>query len=88
MSGFRLRFLTRPGCHLCDDARPLIARAAAQLGTPWEEVNVEQSAELEATYGERVPVLLDPDDTVIAEGAIDDFRLLKRSVRRSARSAS
>ena len=50
----RLTLITRPGCHLCDVARETLAR----IGEPWDEVNVESSRDLEADYGDRVPVIL------------------------------
>ncbi len=49
-----------------------------------QEIDVESSPELEASYGMRIPVLLGPDDHVIAEGIIDDQRRLTRLVKRSA----
>jgi glutaredoxin len=50
----RLTLITRPGCHLCDVARETLVR----IGEPWDEVNVESSRDLEADYGDRVPVIL------------------------------
>ena len=35
-----ITLLTRPGCHLCDDARAVIARVAAELGVPWQERDI------------------------------------------------
>ena len=35
-----ITLLSRPGCHLCDDAREVIARVAADLGVPWEERDI------------------------------------------------
>ena len=87
MRHFRLRFLTRAGCHLCDDARPLVQRVAAKVGAQLDEIDIEVFPELEERYGTRIPVILGPDDQVIAEGIIDDRRALTRVVKRSARSA-
>ena len=39
-SGHRITLLGKPGCHLCDEAREVIARVAADLGTPWEERDI------------------------------------------------
>lgn len=36
----RIVLLSRPGCHLCDDAREVIARVAADLGVAWEEHDI------------------------------------------------
>ena len=54
----RVRLLTRPGCHLCDDARPVVARVCADLGVGWEEVDVTADAALLAEFSEQIPVTL------------------------------
>jgi glutaredoxin len=54
----RVTLLTRPGCHLCDDARAVLARVAADLGVGWREVNVDLASDLADSYGDRVPVTL------------------------------
>ena len=41
--GHVITLLYRPGCHLCDDAREVIARVAADLGVTWEERDITQS---------------------------------------------
>ncbi|MFG3438043.1 glutaredoxin family protein [Nonomuraea sp. NPDC047897] len=53
-----ITLLGRRGCHLCDDAREVIARVAGELGVPWEEVDIDSSAELREKYGEMIPVTL------------------------------
>ncbi|MEV1287109.1 glutaredoxin family protein [Micromonospora sp. NPDC049679] len=58
MSDARLTLITRPGCHLCDDAKEAIARVAAATGDEWVEVDVTGDLELEREYGERLPVVL------------------------------
>jgi glutaredoxin len=49
---------TRPGCHLCDEARQAILGLREGL-PPFElsEVNIEQDDELRARYLERIPVV-------------------------------
>ncbi|MFI6792337.1 glutaredoxin family protein [Nonomuraea sp. NPDC050383] len=54
----RITLLGRPGCHLCDDAREVVTRVAAELGVPWEEVDIDSSPELREKYGEMIPVTL------------------------------
>jgi glutaredoxin len=54
----RITLLTRPGCHLCEDARAVIARVAAELGVPWDERDITRSDEDLRTYGEMIPVTL------------------------------
>jgi glutaredoxin len=50
----RLTLYTRPGCHLCEDAKAVLDR----IGEPYAEVDIEGDDELEEEYGFRIPVLL------------------------------
>ncbi len=52
----RVLLYGKPGCHLCDDARAVVARVCAEVGTGFEEVDVTTSPELMETYGEQIPV--------------------------------
>jgi glutaredoxin len=54
----RLQLLTRQGCHLCDVAAETLARIAAEAGMEPEAVDVDADPELQAEYGDRVPVVL------------------------------
>ena len=52
----RVTLYSKPGCHLCDDAREVIERVCADLGTAFEEVDITTSDELMGAYGEQIPV--------------------------------
>jgi hypothetical protein len=52
----RVLLLSRPGCHLCDDARSVIARVTAELGVGWAERDVTASARDQAEFGDMIPV--------------------------------
>ena len=54
----RLVLLTRPGCHLCDVAKQALARVTEATGEQWVERDVSTDRELEAEYGDRLPVIL------------------------------
>lgn len=54
----RLLLYQRDDCKLCDEAVALLARARAP---EFESVWIDGDAELEASYGIRVPVLRDGD---------------------------
>lgn len=45
-------------CHLCDDMAAALAPIAREFGCAIEVVDVDSAADLEARYGERVPVLV------------------------------
>jgi hypothetical protein len=52
----RIVLLSRPGCHLCDDARAVIADVAAELGVGWEDRDISGSAADLAQYSDMIPV--------------------------------
>lgn len=52
----RVLLLGRPGCHLCDDAREVIARVCGELGVGWEERDITASEEDTRRYGDQIPV--------------------------------
>ena len=54
----RVTLVTRPDCHLCDEARAALDRVAARTGEPWTELSVADDIELERDYGDRLPVVL------------------------------
>jgi thiol-disulfide isomerase/thioredoxin len=77
-----VRFLTRDGCHLCDEARPVLEKVAKGMNVAIEEVDVDGDEELARLYGLRVPVILGTHDRVLAEGVIDDRKLLRDALQR------
>jgi len=54
----RVTLYSRPGCHLCDDARAVIARVCADLGESFEELSIDDDAGLRDKYAEEIPVTL------------------------------
>ena len=42
----RVTLYSRPGCHLCDDARAVIERVCADLGEAYDEVAIVDDPEL------------------------------------------
>lgn len=75
-----ITLLSRPGCHLCDDARTVISRVAADLGIAWAERDITDSAEDLREYGEMIPVTL-------IDGVQHDFwRVDEHRLRRALRS--
>lgn len=77
-----VKFLTRDGCHLCDEARPVLEKVAKQMNVTIEEVDIEGDDELTKLYGLRVPVVLGAHGRVLAEGVIDDRKLLKDALQK------
>ncbi len=54
----RVTLYGKPGCHLCDDARAIVAAVCAELGVEWTEVDITQDDALFTQYGEQIPVTL------------------------------
>ena len=57
-AGHRITLLGKPGCHLCDEAREVIARGAADLGARWEERDITLSEDDQREYWDKIPVTL------------------------------
>jgi Glutaredoxin-like domain (DUF836) len=58
VSGHEITLLSRPGCHLCEEARAVIERVAADLDVPWSERDITRSADDLAQFSEMIPVTL------------------------------
>ncbi len=54
----RITLIGKPGCHLCDEARVVVARVAAQAGADWQELSILDDPGLAAQYAESIPVVL------------------------------
>ncbi|MGZ4631282.1 MAG: glutaredoxin family protein [Actinomycetes bacterium] len=54
----RVTLIGKPGCHLCDEARAVVARVTAELGVDWEERSILDDPDLHARYWEQIPVTL------------------------------
>jgi glutaredoxin len=50
----RLTLYTRAGCHLCEVA----AQTLTRMGEPFVEIDISGDGELEADYGDRIPVIM------------------------------
>jgi glutaredoxin len=48
---------SRPGCHLCEEAKTQIAPLLAEFGARLTEINIDEDAELHARYDYDVPVI-------------------------------
>jgi glutaredoxin len=48
---------SRPGCHLCDDARTMLLRVRADIEFALTEVDITTDDALHKRYLERIPVI-------------------------------
>jgi len=66
---------TRPGCHLCDEAKSAIAPLLREFGATLREVNVDTDPVLKKRYGLDVPVIfIGPKKTAKHRVAAEQFR--------------
>jgi glutaredoxin len=62
---------TRPGCHLCDEAREAILALRGELdGFELHEVDIDEDEEARARYLKRIPVVM-VDGEIVSELAFD-----------------
>ena len=54
----RVLLLGKPGCHLCDDARVVVAAVCDDLGVAWEERDILSDPVLADRYWDEIPVVL------------------------------
>lgn len=66
MAGERVILVGKPGCHLCDDARVIVASVCEETGTAWAEVSLLDDPMLADRYAEQIPV-------VLVDGVVHDF---------------
>jgi glutaredoxin len=75
----RITLLSKPGCHLCDDARAVISRVATDLGVPWAERDITASEQDMAEYWDKIPVTM-------VDGVTHDFWRVSEDRLRAALS--
>lgn len=72
---------SRPGCHLCDDARVALERVRARAPFTLDEVDIETDDALHVRYLERIPVVaLDGEE--LFDYFVDETALLGRILYR------
>jgi glutaredoxin len=52
-----LTLYTRPGCHLCEDAKALLQPLLTEFGATLREVNIDEDRKLTERYGWDIPVI-------------------------------
>lgn len=83
-----ITLLSKPGCHLCDDAREVVERARRSTGqrgidTTLDELDILQDEKLARLHAEEIPVVL-IDGRRHAIWRVDEDRLAA-SIEKAAR---
>jgi glutaredoxin len=68
---------TRPGCHLCDDARAALERVRERAPFALVEIDIERDDALHRAYLERIPVV-ELDGEELFEYFVDEATLAAR----------
>lgn len=66
MADDRVILVGKPGCHLCADARTIVAAVCTDMGVRWVEVSILDDPQLADRYAEQIPV-------VLVDGHVHDF---------------
>jgi glutaredoxin len=80
MSTPTLTLYSRPGCHLCDEARAALERVRARAPFAVHEVNIESDDSLLSRYLERIPVVALGDEELF-DFYVDEAALVDRLYR-------
>lgn len=73
----KLLLYTKPGCHLCDEMKIVVANVARQFSVEVEEVDISADPDLMQEYGEQIPVLM-LEGKKIAKYRISEVDLIRR----------
>lgn len=74
----KVRLLTRPGCHLCEEMLALAGPVAREEGVALEVVDVDSDPALAARWGLEIPVLLDESGRLVAKVRDPEAKIRRR----------
>jgi glutaredoxin len=75
---------SRPGCHLCEEAKAALRRVQANAPFELHEIDIEADDALHARYLERIPVIaLDGEE--LFDYFVDEQALVQRILYREGR---
>ena len=70
---------TRPGCHLCDEAKHAIEQAGCDSAYDLTEVNIESSEQLLDQYRNDIPVIvIDGEEAFRHQVNAEEFRQIRQ----------
>ena len=56
-SDIQIDIYSRPGCHLCDEAKVIIDRVRKRYSFALRVINIEEDPALESAYGTEIPIV-------------------------------
>jgi len=81
----RVTLYSRPGCHLCDEMKAVIARVSASVPLALDEIDISTDTRLEDLYGLEIPVLM-VDGKKAAKFRVTEADLRRILANRAARA--
>ncbi len=81
MNALVVTLYTRPGCHLCEEAKALMAPLLRQFRAELREINVDEDPALRAKYTNDVPVIF------LGERKVAKHRVNLEQLRRQLEAA-
>jgi glutaredoxin len=72
-----LTLYSKPGCHLCDEARQVLHRIRQELPFTLQELDIESDEHLHRAYFERIPVIA-LDGVELFDFVVDEHILRER----------
>ena len=79
----RLKLLSRPGCHLCEEMRVRVDALLESEPHEWEVVDVDSDDELARRWSDEIPVLF-VDDALFATVRLPALETRARLLRAAA----
>jgi len=73
----RVTLISRPVCHLCDDARAAIAEVCEELDVGWTELSILDDPKLADKYFDLIPV------TLVDGKPHDQFRVDRKRLKKA-----
>lgn len=75
-SSLRLRIYSKPDCHLCEEAKHVLDKVAAEFHATVEVIDIEQDKEAYEKYSDEIPVIF-VDDVKLFKYRVDEKKLRK-----------
>ena len=72
----QVKFYTKAGCHLCEEARDMLDDIAAQTSYDLTEIDIRSDQDIFEKYRYRIPVII-IDETIVIEGRINYSNLAR-----------
>lgn len=78
----RVVLIGKSGCHLCENARLIIAKVCEELGESWGELSILEDPQLADEYFESIPVTM-VDGKVHDKWRVDEDRLRSALIKKT-----